>query len=51
LRASLQVRRLGLPRPAGAVLLWPYADLTFSGASIDANADVDMLPMRDLAHV
>src|ERR671913_330032 len=51
LACLLQVRRLGLPRPAGGILLWPYADLTFSGASIDANADVDMLPMRDLATV
>ena len=37
--------------PAGAVLLWPYADFTFSGETILTNADIDMLPVRDLAHV
>lgn len=51
LAALLEIRRLGLPRPAGGVLLWPYADFTFSGTSIDTNGDVDMLPLRDLAHV
>ena len=47
----LRIRELGLPRPAGAVLLWPYVDFTFSGASIAENADIDMLPVRDLAPV
>jgi salicylate hydroxylase len=51
LAALLEVRRLGLSRPAGGVLLWPYADFTFSGETIDTNGDVDMLPLRDLAHV
>lgn len=51
LAALLDVRRLGLPRPAGAVLLWPYADMTFTGASIEANAEVDLLPLRELAGV
>lgn len=51
LAALLQIRELGLPQPAGAVLLWPYADFTFSGESIQRNAEVDMLPVRDLAHV
>jgi acetyl esterase/lipase len=51
LAALLEIRRLGLPRPAGGVLLWPYADFTFSGTTIDTNGDVDMLPLRDLAHV
>jgi len=49
LAALLRIRAEGLPRPAGAVLLWPYADFTFSGASIATNGDVDMLPLRDLA--
>jgi len=33
------------------VLLWPYADFTFSGQSIQTNAAVDMLPLQDLAAV
>ena len=51
LSALLKIRDLGLPRPAGAVILWPYADFTFSGETIITNGDVDMLPVRDLAHV
>lgn len=51
LAALLKIRELKLPPPAGAVLLWPYADFTFSGDSIITNGDVDMLPVRDLAHV
>lgn len=47
----LKLRALGLPQPAGAVLLWPYADFTFSGESITSNADIDMLPLRDLAYI
>ncbi len=45
----LRIRAEGLPMPAGAVVLWPYADFTFSGSSIDENADIDLLPLRDLA--
>jgi acetyl esterase/lipase len=51
LATLLRIRAEGLPLPAGAVLLWPYADFTFSGESIAANGDVDMLPLRDLADV
>ena len=51
LATLLKIRELRLPQPAGAVLLWPYADFTFSGETILTNADVDMLPLRDLAHV
>jgi acetyl esterase/lipase len=51
LSALLKCRELGLPQPAGAVLLWPYADFTFSGASINTFAEIDMLPLRDLAGV
>jgi acetyl esterase/lipase len=45
----LKIRDLGLPFPAGAVLLWPYADFTFGGETIVTNGDVDMLPLRELA--
>ncbi len=51
LATLLRARDMGLPMPAGAVLLWPYVDFTFSGASIKANAEIDMLPLRDLASV
>ena len=51
LSTLLRIRELELPRPAGAVLLWPYADFTFSGESITTNGDIDMLPVRDLAHL
>ena len=47
----LQLRDLDMLQPAGAVLLWPYADFTFSGDSIHTNADIDMLPLRDVAQV
>ncbi len=47
----LKIRELGLPQPAGAVLLWPYADFTFSGETIQTNAEIDMVPIRDLSHV
>lgn len=51
LSSLLRFRELGLPQPAGAVLLWPYADFTFSGETIQTNADIDMIPVRDLAPV
>jgi monoterpene epsilon-lactone hydrolase len=51
LSALLKIRELELPQPAGAALLWPYADFTFSGETILTNGDVDMLPVRDLAYV
>ena len=47
----LAIRQQQLPSPAGAVLLWPYADFTFSGVTIETNAEIDMLPVRDLAPV
>ncbi|HMJ77784.1 MAG TPA: alpha/beta hydrolase fold domain-containing protein, partial [Iamia sp.] len=47
----LKIRGLALPQPAGAVLLWPYADFTFSGETIQTNADLDMIPLRDLSPV
>lgn len=51
LSTLLQLRESGRPMPAGAVLLWPYADLTFSGPSMQANAAFDMLPTRELVEV
>ncbi len=51
LATLLKIRELHLPQPAGAVLLWPYADFTFSGETIQTNSDIDMLPLRDLAPV
>ena len=51
LATLLKIRELQLPQPAGAVLLWPYADFTFSGETIQTNGDIDMLPLRDLAPV
>jgi acetyl esterase/lipase len=37
----IAARRAGLPQPAAALLLSPWIDLTQSGASITAKADVD----------
>jgi acetyl esterase/lipase len=51
LSTLLRARELGLPMPGGAVLLWPYADLTFSGPSMVTNAPFDMLPARELTDV
>lgn len=51
LSTLLRIRNDGLPTPAGAVLLWPYADFTFSGESIATNGDIDMVPIRDLSHI
>ena len=51
LATLLKIRELDLPRPAGAVVLWPYADFTFSGETIQTNGDIDMLPLRDVGHI
>lgn len=51
LATMIRTRDLGLPRPAGAVLLSPYADLTFGGESVAAHSEIDTLPLRDLASV
>lgn len=37
----LSMRDAGLPMPAAAVLLSPWTDFTFSGASIQSRADLD----------
>src|SRR5918995_6610812 len=51
LATLLKARDLGVPLPAGAVLLWPYADMTFSGPSVRANSTIDMLDLQALAPV
>ena len=50
--AAEESRPAGLPQPAGAVLLWPYADFTFSGETVHSNGDLDVLAQfENLAHV
>ncbi len=51
LATLVKARDLGLPMPGGAVLLWPYADMTFSGPSIRTNSNIDMLDLEALAPV
>jgi epsilon-lactone hydrolase len=45
----LRARDEGLAMPAGAAVLWPYVDFTFSGSSLEQFADIDLLPLRELA--
>lgn len=40
----LELKRRGLPQPAGAICLSPYTDLTWSGPSWSANTAYDYLP-------
>lgn len=47
----VKIRDLGLPVPGGAVLLWPYADMTFSGTSVQANSATDILDLAALGPV
>ena len=47
LATLLKIREAKLPMPGGAVLIWPYADLTFSGESVELYGDIDLLPSRD----
>ncbi len=51
LAALVKARNLDLPMPAGAVLLWPYADMTFSGPSVRTNSSIDILDLEHLAPV
>jgi salicylate hydroxylase len=51
LATLLRSRNDGLPMPAGAVLLWPYADMTFSGPSIRTNSATDILDLEMLAPI
>lgn len=43
-----RARSAGLPLPRGAILLSPWVDLEFTGASLDDNARFDYLPRRGL---
>jgi epsilon-lactone hydrolase len=45
--AMVSARDHGLPLPAAAFLMSPYADLTLSGATIDTKHEVDLLLSRD----
>jgi monoterpene epsilon-lactone hydrolase len=51
LATLVRIRDRGLPRPAGAVLLSPYADFTFGGDSVVENSRFDMLPLQDLGSI
>jgi acetyl esterase/lipase len=44
----VNARDHGLPLPAAAYLMSPYADLTLTGASIDAKRELDPLLSREL---
>jgi hypothetical protein len=46
--AMVSARDHGLPRPAAAFLLSPYADLTLAGSTMDAKSDVDVVLSREL---
>ena len=43
----VRLRDEGLPLPAGAVLFSAWLDLAATGASIEANAGTDYIPVRD----
>jgi epsilon-lactone hydrolase len=44
----VNARDHGLPLPAAAFLMSPYADLTLAGATMDSKSDVDPLLSRQL---
>jgi len=44
----VNARDHGLPLPAAALLMSPYADLTLAGATMDTKSDVDPLLSREL---
>ena len=44
----VSARDHGLPLPAAAFLMSPYADLTLAGATMDSKSDVDPLLSREL---
>jgi epsilon-lactone hydrolase len=44
----VNARDHGLPQPAAAYLMSPYADLTLAGATMDTKSDVDPLLSREL---
>ena len=43
----VSARDRGLPLPAAAFLMSPYADLTLAGTTLDTKRDVDLLMSRD----
>ena len=44
----VNARDRGLPLPAAALLMSPYADLTLAGATMDTKSEVDVLLSREL---
>ena len=44
----MAVRDSGLPQPAAAVAISPFADMTLSGETIDTLADLDVMVGRDV---
>ncbi|KAH9894438.1 alpha/beta-hydrolase [Cubamyces lactineus] len=44
------LRDLGLPQPAGAVLISPWVDLTHSFPSVMQNTDTDIIPPHGFIH-
>jgi acetyl esterase/lipase len=46
--AMVTARDHGLPMPAAAFLMSPYADLTLAGATMDTKSDVDPLLSREV---
>ena len=46
--ALVPIREKGLPQPAAAAALSPWTDLEATGASVTANADVDLMVTMDL---
>jgi acetyl esterase/lipase len=46
LATALAIRAAGLPQPAGLFVISPWADLTQTGPSYDAFADVDLICSR-----
>ena len=47
---ALALKAAGLPQPAGLFAISPWADLTQSGSSYDAMAEVDLICDRDELH-
>ncbi|KAI0356462.1 alpha/beta-hydrolase [Trametes cingulata] len=50
LTALTVLRDLGLPQPAGAILISPWVDLTHSFPSVMNNTDTDIIPPHGFIH-
>ncbi|KAI0751533.1 alpha/beta-hydrolase [Daedaleopsis nitida] len=50
LTALTVLRDLGLPQPAGAVLISPWVDLTHSFPSVISNSETDIIPPHGFIH-